>query len=271
MCVLGAIFTENVSVQQLTDFIWTGADAYEDRVLESIARLFRALHIGLQSLKGFYATLTISQPGITQPLFPFIRSCPDPNGHQLNFRYLERLNQTKALYLARDDTGRKLIVKFVKRYNSLAHQLLARHGLAPTLYYSARDRAENARPLGLEIVVMDFVEGTNAHDLFPTGRLPESKFGFVEKAMNILHAQSIVFGDLRLPNIIITDKGKPILIDFDWCGEDNSARYPPDLNDTAEIRWHSGVARNSLMSIEHDRFMLDAMSPDPSRSMDLSQ
>ncbi|KAF9512706.1 hypothetical protein BS47DRAFT_1043884 [Hydnum rufescens UP504] len=120
------------------------------------------------------------------------------------------------------------------------------------------------------MVVMEFLEGKNAHTLFPSGRLPESTFGLVEEAMNILHAKSIVFGDLRPPNIIITNEGKPMLIDFDWCGEDNSARYPPDLNDTADIRWHSGVARNGLMSIEHDKFMLDAMRPDPNGSMDLS-
>ncbi|KAF9502793.1 hypothetical protein BS47DRAFT_1273877, partial [Hydnum rufescens UP504] len=81
----------------------------------------------------------------------------------------------------------------------------------------------------------------------------------VKEAMNILHVKLIIFGDLCLPNIIITNEGKPMLLDFDWCGEDNSARYPPDLNNTADICWYSGVVRNGLMSIEHDKFMLDAM------------
>jgi hypothetical protein len=258
-------------VQPLTDFVWTGGNLYEDNVLESTARVFKAFHIGLQSLKTFYDTLTISDSAITPaPIFPFISSCPQPDGTRINFRYIKRLDPTNALYLAKDnDSGRKLIIKFVKRYHAFAHQLLADRGLAPKLYYSALDDAENGRRLGLEIVVMDFVEGKNAHDLFPTGRLPDSKFRFVKEAMDILHAQFIVFGDLRLSNIIVAEDGdKPMLIDFDWCGKNMSARYPPDLNDISDILWHSGVERNGLMAIEHDVFMLNAMRPYP--SMDLS-
>jgi aminoglycoside phosphotransferase len=104
---------------------------------------------------------------------------------------------------------------------------------------------------------MDFVRAINAYELYR-----------VKQAIDILHTESIVFGDLQLPNIIITNQQKPMLIDFDWCGSHATDRYPSSLNDSFSIRWHQGVARNGIMHMEHNVFMLKAMQP--AHSIDLS-
>jgi serine/threonine protein kinase len=156
----------------------------------------------------------------------------------------------------------------VQRYNSPAHHLLATNNLAPQLHYSSLNNAE-AKTMGtLGVVIMDFVEGTNAYELYTNMQLPDAVYNRVKEAIDILHTKSIVFGDLRLPNIIITDQQKPILIDFDWCGMDTTNRYPPSLNDVHSIAWHPEVARNGIMSMDHDIYMLNAMKP--GHPMDLS-
>lgn len=98
--------------------------------------------------------------------------------------------------------------------------------------------------------------------LYSTTQLPNTIYDKVKRAISILHAESIVFGDLRLPNILITEKQMPMLVDFDWCGKHGIGRYPPSLNDLSCIEWHEGAVRNGIMYMEHDAFMLEAMQPD---------
>lgn len=76
MFISGAIFIENVVVQNLTDYVWMGGNPYDDRELESAAHLFKALSAGLQDLKTFYGNLSAASdhhPEI-QRFFPFTRS-----------------------------------------------------------------------------------------------------------------------------------------------------------------------------------------------------
>jgi serine/threonine protein kinase len=270
MCVLGAVFVENVVVQQLTDYIWTGGNSYDDKALESVARLFKALSLGLENLKTFYQELKIVKNPDLRRMFPCTRFYLDSLGQQVNFHYCERLSTTKAVFLAkRTFDNKQLIVKFVQRYNSTAHRLLASHDLAPLLHYSSLDDSNSKRLGALGMVVMDYVGESNAYQLYPNGRLPNAIYEGVEQAIRILHDASIVFGDLRLPNIVITKEHKLMLVDFDWCGIDGIDRYPPSLNDSSAIGWAEGVARNGVMRVEHDTFMLEAMRP-PDHAMDWS-
>ena len=169
---------------------------------------------------------------------------------------------TKAVYLAETTSGHQLIVKFVQRYNSDAHRLLASHNLAPMLHYSSLDNANTNTTGGLGVVIMDFVQGSDAYMLYSKTQLPNAIYDQVKQAITILHAESIVFGDLRLPNILITEKQTPMLVDFDWCGKHGIGRYPSSLNDSSAIEWHEGAVRNGIMYMEHDAFMLEAMRPD---------
>lgn len=47
----------------------------------------------------------------------------------------------------------------------------------------------------------------------------------VRRALDLLHGNGLVFGDLRPPNVMINKlNGK--LIDFNWPGEEGQAKYP---------------------------------------------
>lgn len=41
-----------------------------------------------------------------------------------------------------------------------------------------------------------------------------------------------------------------MLIDYDWCGKEGEARYPPTIDE--EFEWPDGVLRGGLMRKEHD-------------------
>ncbi len=120
------------------------------------------------------------------------------------------------------------------------------------------------------MVVMDYVGESDAYELYSNKLLPKAIYEGVKQAIDILHSESIVFGDLRLPNVVINDQRKPMLVDFDWCGNHGIDRYPLSLNDLDSIGWHGGVVRNGIMLMEHDTFMLEAMRPPENFLMDWS-
>jgi hypothetical protein len=51
---------------------------------------------------------------------------------------------------------------------------------------------------------MDFVPGSDAYKLYSKTQLSDAIYDGVKQAIDILHTELIVFGDLRLPNIVIT-------------------------------------------------------------------
>ena len=68
-----------------------GGNPYDDRELESVAHLFKALSVGLQDLKTFYGNLSAADdddPKI-QHLFPFTRSYLDSGGRKVDFQYIK--------------------------------------------------------------------------------------------------------------------------------------------------------------------------------------
>lgn len=256
--------TLSFSAQPLTDYIWLGGDpSYEERI-RTTTRIFMALTTSLSELHEFYTVLDVSTPKPVDSCMPYIHSI---NGQTLDFQYLGRLmpeNRRQAVFEAHTPNGEKLVVKFIQRYNAAAHQLLASHGLAPTLRY--------AEPCsgGWMMVVMDFVMGKNAHSRFSNSRLPKDLVDRVRKALDLLHGEGFVFGDLRVGNIMVTQGQKSrdgiatdelgvMLVDFDWCVEAEVSRYPLTLNDTGTIEWPAGVERNSVMYPKHDLDLLEAL------------
>jgi tRNA A-37 threonylcarbamoyl transferase component Bud32 len=109
-------------------------------------------------------------------------------------------------------------------------------------------------------VVIEFVDGVTAHNAYghPIA-LPDIIFSKVEKAIAILHENGFVFGDLRPPNIMVSEQGAH-LVNFDWCARDGVGMYPVSLNDVdRDIRWHIDVKRGGVMEKEHDLFMLQKL------------
>ncbi|KAJ7117946.1 hypothetical protein C8R43DRAFT_826608, partial [Mycena crocata] len=152
-----------------------------------------------------------------------------------------------ALYIADVDVAgspKKCVVKFTRRYNKSAHELLANVGLAPKLYHCilVQDRHY--------MVIMEKLTGKTLEkiDVKETdiGALQRS----IEDAVKLLHRHNIVHGDLRSPNIMVTDNGVRML-DFDWAGQNEEARYPYAISMDPNM-WHPEVKPASIMKKLHD-------------------
>jgi len=135
-----------------------------------------------QQLK-YYQALALGLPCSNVRPLPFITEYgPDIT----KFTYSSRLtpeNKYRLLYQAAldDVPNSPIIVKFVQRYNTDAHCLLAAQGLAPKLHYSSTD--DNVRYGKRLMIVMDYIDLKP-----PSGRLTEQQCNRVKDAINILHS-----------------------------------------------------------------------------------
>lgn len=265
MVVLGAVFVESLVIQPLTDYIWLGVHPSNDRQLLRNARILLALRRSLDSLDKFYTGLSIPKTPTSDPnrFYPYVRSYPTADGRHVEFNYVKKLMPypylaPQPIFQAKMVEGDLIVVKFVQRYNADSHRLLAARKLAPSLLYSGPDAGQTHGNIGgLEMIVMEFIVGVTASDVY--NYLPGPIFAQVQEAVEALHEEGYVFGDLRLGNIMVAD-GKAFLIDFDWCAKEEVGRYPVSLNDAdSEIGWHREVARNGVMRKSHDLFMLQKL------------
>ncbi|KAJ7325803.1 hypothetical protein DFH08DRAFT_968448 [Mycena albidolilacea] len=87
------------------------------------------------------------------------------------------------------------------------------------------------------MIIMEYIDGkTSAAQL--QNNLPENLAAQLSEILSVLHTGGDVFGDLRLPNIIVAKK-QVKLIDFDWAGKVGLAKYPIHL--ARNISWPTGV------------------------------
>ncbi|CAE7056366.1 unnamed protein product [Rhizoctonia solani] len=265
MTILGAIFLERPVIQPLTDFLWVGDNPSQPSNLDRLARVFRSLAEARNELKTYYANLP-SPDQVGASAFPYPTHYVDSTGRRIEFKYEKHVNRSSRpsdkkdlVFFARTvgDTSIRIVVKFVTRYNSDAHRLLAKEGLAPELLYDGTADPTNQPGPEYSMIIMEYISGgdlgNNTNPITP---------GFgrdVERAIKLLHSQDLVFGDLRAPNIIpVRDATKRVtwakLIDFDWCGEHQKGRYPPIMNE--KIVWASEVEPGALLDKAHDEEML---------------
>jgi serine/threonine protein kinase len=73
-----------------------------------------------------------------------------------------------------------------------------------------------------------------------------------------LHSNGLVFGDLRLPNTMITKANEVRLIDFNWAGEEGQTKYPYLIS--PGIDWPAGVEALAVIEKGHDLEMLNKLS-----------
>ena len=76
----------------------------------------------------------------------------------------------------------------------------------------------------------------------------------VSGALSTLHDNGLVFGDLRSPNILLTNRHRVQFVDFDWCGKIGEGEYPSGMN-AVDIKWPEGVVPGGLLRFEHDNEM----------------
>ncbi|KAJ7747573.1 hypothetical protein B0H16DRAFT_1725992 [Mycena metata] len=178
----------------------------------------------------------------------------------------------------------EVVVKFTRAYNTEAHAKLAALGLAPKLYCHTAVRG------GLLMIVMEKLVGNTAFHWMQinstTPPLPSSVYTNIETAIKELHALDLVFGDLRLPNIMLvrgqggigndrqehsdnytdaeyiahSDSGlniRALLIDFDWTAKDGVGRYPATISLSEE--WSPDVCRYGVMRKTDDLYCLELL------------
>ena len=168
-------------------------------------------------------------------------------------------NERHGMYLARMPNGASnetVLVKFSAKYHEGAHRLLASADppLAPTLHFCTHVLGD------MYMVVMEYIPKSKGQSLFvapqPQSAL-ESIRKDIEKALNLLHGDDLVFGDLREPNVLYLPdgEGRALLVDFDGVGRDGKDEYSACLNPEAKL----GVARGQIMKKEHDRRNLEEL------------
>ncbi|OBZ65585.1 hypothetical protein A0H81_14492 [Grifola frondosa] len=278
ICVLGAVFVDEVIVQPLTECMWLGGEPDCERQILSTARMFHVLSSCMWDLNQFYRTLELSRTLIPSGLFPYFTSYSS-GGREVRLTYERALlpkeeRPGKAAFVATTEFGELVVVKFTKTYCKAAHILLAERGLAPPLRYCEYFGS------GLHAVVMDFLPGYNLAEAqaMRTPRedgakmcIPARALADVKEAVQLLHENGYVFGNLRGQNVFLharwveTEDGRSevegaMLVDFDWCGSEPDARYPATLDDRGDIAWAPGVERGGIMRKEHDEWFLHELA-----------
>ncbi|EXX79302.1 hypothetical protein RirG_006940 [Rhizophagus irregularis DAOM 197198w] len=217
---------------------------------EKIARLFKALHLGSDSLKNYYDSLpyTTVNNEDSQRYYPCLREVENVG----EFFYTEKFND-KLLWRAETKKGcRQIIVKYTHRYNKNAHELCSNIGKAPGLLHVGTT-------CGFYYVVMEYIEGVKLRDCFLSRSEYDKIFKDIEEAISLLHLNDIVFADLRGSNIlVIKDENKEcrgMLVDFDWAGTNNVDSYPPFMNPS--INWPTGAQDRMPLKMEHDIYWLN--------------
>ena len=262
LVVSGAILSDKLITQRLTDYVYLGpypsgrGRTSMDEAIYRVARILRALGDSTKILSLYYKGLDLKKPTLD-------RSAPFPpefqiftvDNQQYKLTYTKRLAEDhphKAVFQARIEPGKggrqddSVVVKFASSYCKEAHRLLAKKSLAPDLWF-----CDWVQDVGMHIVVMDYVEGSSPE-------MPCTDKDFVDslrEAVRTLHASEFVHGDLREPNILVSEDGRIKIIDFDWCEKVEIARYPPNINLDGNIGWHSTVERGGMVEKQHDETM----------------
>ena len=104
----------------------------------------------------------------------------------------------------------------------------------------------------MSVVVMKFVEGRRVDDDKPC--LPEEVLGPLQITISALHDKKLVYGDLRGPNVTVSENGKGGKHAM-LGGEEGDVFNLADIN--MQLTWHEGVKPGALIHRERDMFMLE--------------
>ena len=148
-----------------------------------------------------------------------------------------------------------VLVKFTTKYHEEAHRLLARNNLAPTLHFCTRVVG------GMYMVVMEYIPSPKGQSLYAAPLRSTSALEVIRQgvcqALDLLHKEGLVFGDLREGHMLYLPEGegRVLLIDFDGVGQDGEDRHSATLNPDTEL----GVVRWQIMEKVHDRRNLEQL------------
>eukprot|EP00993_Chasmostoma_nieuportense_P000001 NODE_1000_length_1718_cov_283.834695_g938_i1.p1 GENE.NODE_1000_length_1718_cov_283.834695_g938_i1~~NODE_1000_length_1718_cov_283.834695_g938_i1.p1 ORF type:complete len:525 (-),score=106.27 NODE_1000_length_1718_cov_283.834695_g938_i1:57-1631(-) len=191
--------------------------------LSHFLRLFKALKVGIDSLRQFYS-----------------------ENHQTKVFHGVRLEQSLSRFTFSGSMEENSVVaKFCHQFiGRAAQEYAASLGLAPAIKQLIPLPGPNGAKWSL--VVMDRLELAEEEEEFSEAQKQEFK-----SKMQLFHNEGFVHGDLRACNIRI-NKGKLVLLDFEWAGRvADHPRYPCSIN--MELSWPNGVEPNGHIQAAHDK------------------
>ncbi|KAF9024274.1 hypothetical protein BDZ89DRAFT_1069246 [Hymenopellis radicata] len=267
LVILGAVNMQRTIVQRLSSYEWLGCSrVFDDAHVLRVAQILYALRLSVEELNTYYTTLTppsASKDCVHPLVFPAFTSFTDDNGQEAHFEYVQPLEPESfqcVTFLARlldgDRTGERIVVKFVDRYSTEAHNLLAGHDLAPRLI-----RHQVLGPIygALAMVIMDYIEADSLAELELDYDDMKAIDATVRRALDLLGEEHLIFGDLRPQNVMLLDGKEPVekrvrFIDFDWaCKEGDGVRYPFHLS--GAVRRASGAKDYDVITRAHQEAM----------------
>ncbi|RIA80555.1 hypothetical protein C1645_792277 [Glomus cerebriforme] len=259
MMISGAILLETPVVHPLTSYIPLLA-TIDTNNMKLIARIFWAIERGFNNLRIYYDKVALikmkpspQSDEINTPQHYFPKNTITINDHLYNIVYIKPLKdklQRAKIYLAKmkydERSSWPIIVKFTQQYNFEAHQICADKGYAPELI-AISDIGD------WKMIIMEYIDG----DTLDTLQLEDNVFHDIQTAIQFLHDKDIVFGDLRMCNVMVRESDKRgMLIDFEWAGKENVDHYPPFMNHT-QVAWPEGAVDDQPLKKEHDLIWLD--------------
>lgn len=204
-----------------------------NRGIDKVAHVIAAVSSTIDALHKYYSKLDEHNKG------PYFRSC--------SLGTLQNMKRLTADWLFEADCdGKEVIVKFVTTsYGQDVHNFLAEANLAPKLF------SVSPLPGGWLAVVMEKVVGDAM-----THQTTEPVKRALEKAVELMHSNGYVHGDLRPQNILVVGNTIRIL-DFDWAGKYPDARYSTQLN--MQCDWHPNVVNGGIIFAEHDVYQINRL------------
>ncbi|KAG1766754.1 hypothetical protein EV702DRAFT_789503 [Suillus placidus] len=263
----GSIFTEKVQSDVLVSIIplfWHSTDLHMQVMA---AHTFGALKITIEKLTHLYSQpIPPLKPEDPSLGCPYPRSYTTSSGQIQEFSYDEtQMLRDQLIFfgeLVGDAAGRKICIKFVRHYSREAHDFCARKGHAPELIAY--------KPLagGWNMVIMDALDIDNGRFAQRPGSyrplsamavldrqpLKEAITSLIQELHN--YNDGYVHGELRDTNLFVRDNKDFMLLDFDWAGPIEKARYPMYVN-RINIRRPDGAWDGEKIVAKHDLDMLE--------------
>jgi serine/threonine protein kinase len=263
------VLTDKLIVERLV-MLWVGhSTTHDDDHTRFVSRALHALSVAIDELREWYKTLDddnfplfdeeMKAPANHPRFFPFAYRYPlvgEDFRTVVEFEYLCPLQpdqSTCVTFRAMTKGGshpkKQVVVKFVQRYSSEVHDVLAAVSMAPSLLYYGRIDPDVDYGKW-KMVVMDYFDGKPSYDGDRHRDADVSKK--VLEAIKVVHSAGYVLGDVRPPNVMIGEEDQVMLIDFDWAGEEGGVWYPAYMS---EGIWTDGIERMEKIKMTHDTDM----------------
>ncbi|KAE9394241.1 hypothetical protein BT96DRAFT_978624 [Gymnopus androsaceus JB14] len=258
--ILGGVMIDRPQTEVLTASMPMSFHTSNKDMFLDLARTLTALHILFTDLGKMYENAPEASPSSpVQHSFPYPRSFEDGK-ETTSFTYIRRVDPSRLVFEIKTEHNDILYVKYTQQYGEAAHRKAQEIGLAPKLL--ACTELEG----GWKMVVMESIPTCYeaVDDIFKKADavVKEAIKRKVREALDPFFVEGYVHGDLRPANIFFDVKEKKVLlIDYDWAGPVGKVRYPPSVWTTATIWRPEAHLSLRLISLEHDREMVEHLNP----------